>query len=193
MRIVLTLLVFLALRSTIASQEAQTPSRHSLVDIFCTALVERTSKEGSPKSLDDIWPDLESHFESGKLYSFLLSSDQIESSLETLKSTPLFKKCVDENIKELEYGEFILTGKKIIQNTLLAYQKNTSTSLSSASFPLNEGGDLPSDIALNISSGETSVDSPRIIEVINQREKKYQTMWHRFIADLKSKSKSLHF
>jgi len=193
MRIVLTLLVFLTFRSSIASQEAQTASRHSLVDIFCTALIERSCKEGSPKSLEDIWPDLESHFESGTLYSCLLSSDQIESSLETLKSTPLFKKCVDENIKELEYGEFILTGKKIIQNTLLAYQKTTSTSLSSASFPLNEGGDLPSDIALNISSGETSVDSPRIIEVINQREKKYQTMWHRFIADLKSKSKSLHF
>jgi hypothetical protein len=190
---IITLLIVLFFQSSLSAQEEEKFLRHSLVDIFCTALIERSSNENNSKNLDEIWPILENHFQSGKLYSSLLSNDQLESSLETLKSTPLFKKCVDENRKDLDYGEFILTGKKIIEDTLLAYQKVSSPSLSSASFQLSEGGGLLSGLSLNISGGESNFESPRIIEVINQREKKYQTMWHRFIADLKSKSKSLHF
>ncbi len=176
-----------------AAEQVESPERHSLVDIFCTVVVEQSYREKPSKKMEDAWPDLERYFESGKLFSLLLTDEQLESEFKKIKNTLIFKKCLDENKKEFEYGEFILSGKKITRDTLQAYKTTSKASLSSASFQLGESYILPSDLSLNILVSESNFPGDQTFEVVAHREKKYNSLWHRFIADVKNRSKALQF
>lgn len=167
--------------------------RHPLVEIFCTAMVEQSNQQPKSKTIDDVWPELEKHFESGKLFSFMLSPAQLAGEIEKIKSTPIFRKCLDENRKEFEYGEFLISGKKIVHKSLESLQQPSQVILSGASFSFQGSSFLPADMALNFSEPNGEDEKPRLIENVAKREKRYNALWQDFLANLKTRSKQLRF
>ena len=166
---------------------------HSLAEIFCTAVLEHANTDQRAPSLEQIWPKLEQHFESGKLFSSLLSPAQLELELEKIKSTPVFKKCIAENKHEFEYGEFLIAGKKIVRTSLESLQKPSPETLSGASFNFADSLLLPPDMALNLTDSSSDVERTKTIEIISKREKRYNALWQDFLANLKDRSKRLQF
>lgn len=187
------LLFFLIVRSTFCVDLEKIVSDHPLGDIFCTALVQQHPPNPKEESLDAAWIQLEKHLENGQLYSSLLSGEQLEAELLKIKTSSIFKQCLSENKNELEYGEFILMGRKIIDETLQAYQKKSEPHLVSASFQLGGTGTLPFDFNLTLSSNSNNGEPSGDILIIHQRKKKYNAMWQAFISGLKGKTKGLRF
>ncbi|NBY19946.1 hypothetical protein EBQ74_06800 [bacterium] len=179
--------------SRLCLSENEKFDRHPIVEIFCTAVLENADQEKRAQSLDQIWLVLEQHFESGKLFSALLNTTQIEQQLEKTKNTPIFKKCVDENRHDFEYGEFLISGKKIVRMSLELLQKSGTAHLSEASFNFADSSILPPDMALNLSDPSIDVERSKTIETISKREKRYNALWQDFLAHLKDRSKRLQF
>ena len=169
------------------------PKSHSLAEIFCTAIFQTGHIESNRKKLDEDWPELEKHLENGKLYSSLLSHEQLEKELEKIKNTPVFQKCLDETKSEFEYGQFILAGRKLVRGALLAYKGDSKSVLSSASFQFGNTTEIPDSLYLNLAEPQSSDENLKVLETLNEREKKYNSMWHRFIGELRSKTQSFHF
>jgi len=189
----LFLLLLISIQWKAVADAPSISSRHALVDIFCTTVVERNTNHDKSPLVKDIWSDLEQHFEKGKIFSSLLSGEALEAEFEKIKQTSVFKKCLDENKQDFEYGEFILSGKRVIKETLEAFQTSGSDTFSFVSFPLGDAVGLSNDLSLNLRDTQGNFQSGKPVEVILQRQKKYNALWHRFIADIKNKSKSLNF
>jgi hypothetical protein len=160
---------------------------HSLADIFCTVVVEKTSTPDPYKDLDRIWIDLEKHLQMGMLFSSILTSEQVEREFEKIRTTSLFKMCLEKNKKEFDLGEFILVGKEITRDTLKAYQLNQKTELISVSFPFVENMDGLNDVRIELGNPDSQRNNVEVIEAVIHRERKYTDLWKELIKNLKSK------
>ncbi|MBM4302733.1 MAG: hypothetical protein FJ112_00225 [Deltaproteobacteria bacterium] len=165
----------------------KTVGTHSLADVFCTVVVEKTQKPDPYKDLDMIWGDLEKHLQMGILFSSISTAEQVEREFEKVRTTPAFKNCLDQNKKDFDLGEFILFGRKVAREALKAYQMNQKPELISISFPLVENIDGLNDISVELGIPTTQNHSVEVIEAVIHRERKYTDLWNEFIKGLKSK------
>ncbi|MFM8315249.1 MAG: hypothetical protein ACKOA8_13265 [Deltaproteobacteria bacterium] len=175
------------------AKEVATPRRHALADVYCTVLFESKSDPEKYQQAKDIWSGIEKHMIEGRLYSLLSDPSQAEIQFEKIQSTPIFKKCVEENQPEFELGEFVLAGKKIVNEALRVAPSKSQTDLSTASLTFDNSIDELSDLKVEVRTNFAAPENSRVLEAIALREKKYSELWGRFMKSIKDKSKGLSF
>ena len=189
---VLIVIGFLISTQVTWGQEFFDGAKYSLVDIFCTAVSEKESYPEKFTDMEKIWGLLEKSLQEGELFSVLSGADQKDLDFQKIKSTSIFKNCIELNRKEFELAEFILSGQKIVRESLKAYRLNQPVQVATISVPLSGGGEA-SEMAVELSSANSKIENVKVVESVINREKKYTEMWKQFIQGLKSKVKPLAF